>query len=462
MGENADRRMGSGRWRRRCAGGLILALAAGLGGGFEAIGVPGEAAAAENESSKPERRRRIPNINETTWRRLAEVQEHIDVDEWAESKQILDSMLERSRRYNGNELGQIHNLLAHVNYELGDVQATIHHYEQVVAQMPDISEALENTTLSQLSRLYYGEGNKLEGEAAVVWYRKALDTIMIWLEKNENPGPDAHFYIAQIYYQMQDFPNAIVRLEQLVALAHERDITVKESWLTMLQFLHLEQENWPRVIEILEVLVRDYPKRAYWMNLASVYGEVDELDKQLWTLEAAHVGGYLEQESDWRTYGSVLLQNDIPNRASKFLQIGVDSEVIQPTVANLQVLGTAYQLSQDVDKAIPIFEQAARSAEDGRTYNMLSGLYLQRDRFTECVDAAERALDKGGLTSAIDTKITMGTCQFNLDKLEDARETFVSVRRDARRNGERTEERNAAQWVTYIDSETRRREALEN
>lgn len=450
-----------GRQCGQCAGGLILALAAGIGGGFGAIGIPGEAAAAESASARPERRRRIPNINEATWRRLAEVQEHIDVDEWPQAKQVLEGMLERSRRYNGNELGQIHNLLAHVSYELGDVQATIRHYEQVVAQMPDISEAMENTTLSQLSRLYYGEGNKVEGEAAMVWYRKALETIMVWLGKNENPGPDAHFYIAQIYYQMQDFPNAIARLEQLVALALERGIAVKESWWTMLQFLHLEEENWPRVIEILEVLVRDYPKRAYWMNLASVYGEVDELDKQLWTLEAAHVGGYLDQEADWRTYGSVLLQNDIPNRASKFLQVGIDSEMIQPTTSNLQVLGTAYQLSQDVDKAIPVFEQAARSADDGRTYNMLSGLYLQRDRFTECVDAAERALDKGGLVNDIDTKITLGTCQFNLDKLEDARATFVSVRQDARRQGERTEERNAAQWVTYIDSETRRREALE-
>ena len=445
------------RLARLCACAAVLAVGPGAAPLLDPIGLQSDAFAQDRGKKK---KRSIPNINEATWRRLSDAQELVDAEQWTDARTMLTTMVERARRYNGNELAQMHNLLAYCAYELGDIEATIRHYEQVLAQVPDIAEALEDGTLNQLSKLYFQEGNKYEGEQAAVWYRKALDTMMRWMANNENPGPEAHFYLAQIYYQMKDFPNAIDRLETVVALARERGLKVKENWWTMLQYLYFEQENWPKVIEILEILVKDYPKRAYWVNLASVYGETDQIDKQLWTLEAAHAGGYLTAESDIRTFGGLLLQQEIPNRATIYLQKGFDDEIVEPTVSNLSTLGQAYQLAQDVDPAISVFEEAAKLAEDGTIYDRLSALYLEKDQFSECVDAGENALAKGDLKKPILTRITIGICQFNLDRLTDSRKTFVGVRQEARRDRSRTEERTASQWITYIDSESRRRAEL--
>ena len=473
------------------AAGFVLALSLALGLGpsaiTSAVGVDNQAFA---QSEGREKKRRVPNINEATFRQLSDAQEYVDAaqcqfdengappeaipgaDEcdpvtaaearvlWGEALAVLTRMEQRSRRYNGNERGQIHNLLAYVNYELDDIEKTIYHYEQVLAQVPDITEVVENTTLQQLSKLYFQEGNKYEGEQALSYYRKALQMMQEWLVRNENPGPEAHFYVAQIFYQMKDFPSAIDRLELVVSIARERGMKVKESWWTMLQYLYFEEENWPKVIEILEILVKDFPKRAYWVNLASVYGETDQSEKQLWTLEAAHVGGYLDRESDLRTYGGLLLQHEIPNRASKYLQAGFDDEIIESNVTNLQTLGQAYQIGQDVDKAIPVFEEAAGIAEDGTTYDRLSSLYLEKDEFQKCVSAADNALDKGGLKKPVATKITKGICEFNLDRLTAARRTFVELRREARQDRLRTEERTAGQWINYIDNEQKRRREL--
>ena len=466
----------------------LLALALGIAPSpVKGLGLDSEAFAARSDREK---KRRVPNVTQTTFQQLSDAQEFIDAAQcqldaegkppptpegaepcepvtaaqarglWNQALAVLSRMEERSRRYNGNERGQIHNLLAYVNYELDDVQKTIYHYEQVLAQVPDITEVVENTTLQQLSKLYFQEGQKYEGDQALPYYRKALEMMEAWLVRSDNPGPEAHFYMAQIYYQMKDFVGAIERLELVVAIARERNIKVKESWWTMLQFLYFEQENWPKVIEILEILVKDYPKRAYWVNLASVYGETDQMEKQLWTLEAAHAGDYLDQETDLRTFGGLLLQNEIPNRAAKYLQKGFDDEIIEATVSNLQTLGQAYQIGQDVDKAIPVFEEAAEIAEDGMTYDRLSALYLEKDEFGKCVTAADSALDKGGLKKAVATKITKGICEFNLDRLTAARRTFVECRREARQDRLRTEERTAGQWITYIDSEQRRRAEL--
>ncbi len=453
----------------RIARAAVLLLG-GVSAGLDAAGVPssGPAFAAEcvvdtsqtSETGKRKKPRSVPNITEPTFKRLSDAQELIDTEQWAAAMELLNTMVQRSRRYNGNERGQVHNMLAYANYEMGDINATIHHYEQVLAQVPDIAEAVENTTLNQLSKLYFIQGNSYDGDEALPWYQKALARMEEWLAKNENPGPDAHFYMAQIYYQMKDFANAIERLELVVALARKRCRQVKESWWTMLQFLYFEQENWPKVIEILEILVKDYSKRVYWVTLASIYGETDQPGKQLWTMEAAHVGGYLEKESDIRSYGGLLLQSEIPNRASKHLQQGFDDGIVERNLINLQTLGQAYQLAQDGDKAIPVFEEAAKIAEDGVTYDRLSALYVEKDEFQKCQTAAENALEKGGLKNPLRTKITLGICQFNQDKLATARKLFAEIRREARRDRMRNEERAADQWIIYIDSESERRAQL--
>ena len=410
------------------------------------------------ERKKP---RRIPNITEATYRRLSDAQEFIDLEQYAEAIELLSVMVERSKRYNGAERSQVFNMLAYAYYEMDNVAETIKNYELVLAQMPDISEGTETTTLNQLSKLYFQEGMKYEGEEANVWLRKALAKMEEWMTKADNPGPDAHFYLAQIFYQMKEFEAATERLETVVQLSRDRCQQVRENWWTMLQFLYFEQENWPKVIEILEILVKEFPKRAYWVNLASVYGETDQPDKQLWTMEAAHVAGFLDREMDIRTYGGLLLQGEVFNRATKYLQQGFDEEIVERNVVNLQTLGQAYQLAQDVDKAIPVLEEAGGLAEDGDTYDRLAVLYLQKDQFSKCQTAAENALNKGQLKNELATKITLASCQFNLDRLTAARKTFVEVRREARQQEERNEERMANQWISYIDSERRRRTELE-
>lgn len=404
--------------------------------------------------------RKVPNMQESTYRRLGEAQELTEAEEYDKALPLLEQMLESKRRYNNNERAQIHKMLAFIYFEMENEAQTIYHFEQVIAQVPDITEGLENSTLETLARLYFQEAmnqDKADSPVAKEWFQKTLRTIDDWMSKVDEVGPDAHQFVANVYYQMGNKAKAIDHMELAVKLAQERGTKVKEQWWQMLQALYAEADNWPRVVEIGEVLVKDYPKRTNWMTLAGAYGQIDQPGKQLWTMEAAHTGGYLENESDFYTYAGLLLQSEMPNRASKYLQRSMDEKQVERTVKNLQLLGQAYQAGRDIDEAIPVFEEAGKLAEDGATLSRLAALYLQRDEYEKCRDTAQRAIKKGGLRRPLSTKVTLGTCLFNMRMFSDARQIFVEIRRDSRDDkNARTEHRVARDWIRYIENERER------
>ena len=407
--------------------------------------------------------RQVPYITEITYRKLGQVQELIDKEEYQEALETLSGMIEsrRSSAYNNNERGQIHNMLAFVYYEIEDTQNAIHHFEQVLAQVPDITEALENTTLERLARFYFQQGYNTDGAEAQAWFDKSLKTIRDWISKIDDISPDAYYFISSIYYQMKDYRQSLENLERAVGLEQERGNKVSETWWTMLQALYVEMQDWQKYVQVSETLVKDYPKRRHWLSLAGAYGQINEGQKQLWTFEAAHVGGFLEQEGDFQSYGGLLLQNDVPNRASKYLQQSIDEELIERSAKNLKLLGQSYQIGRDFEHAIPVLEEAAELDEDGEIYVRLASLYLVRDENEKCRVASEKALEKGGLRSKLTPRITLGTCLFNLKEYSKAREVFTDIRDEARRSKEtKSDEKLAQQWLRYIAGETERQAAL--
>ena len=428
----------------------LLGISGGSGGfGFGgALFTSGWAFAAEEQRRKPTRR--VPTMSESTYKRLAEAQEFIDAEDYTGALEALNNMLNRSRRYNGNELGAIHNMMAFVHYNMERYDRAITSYEQVLAQGDQITEGLETQVIYSLAQLHYTEQN----------YNDALRYMRLWLSQADNPSPEPHIFMAQVYYQMEDFPQAIVQVETAVKIAQDRGTEVKETWWGLLKYLYFEQDNWAKVIEILEILVRDFSKRDYWVQLAQVYGQEGHEKKQVHAYEATHALGFLDRESDMRNYAGLLMQNEVPYRAAKWLQEAIDEGIVEETPKNLQSLGQAYQMAHDVDDAIPTFEKAGTKSDDGEIFARLAALYLEKDDYPKCSEAATKALEKGGLRKAYSTEVVHGMCLFNRDRLTQARRVFISARANARRANDRSMERMCSRWVAHIDSEAKRREIL--
>lgn len=431
--------------------GFLLATAVALAAAPAWLpGSPGPAFAAEEREER--KTRRVPTMTEATYKKLAEAQEFIDLKppNVVAAIEVLDDMMKRSRRYNGNEIGQIYNMYAFCYYLQEDIPRAIKAYEMVLAQGEDIPEGLEVSTLDNLSKFHFIEEN----------FAESLKYMQLWLAKASNPGPDAYIFLGQVYYQLQDFNNSIAQIEKGIAVARERGLIIRENWWQLLRYLYFELENWDRVLDILEILVRDFPKRDYWLQLAGIYGQEGFEKKQIYTYEAAHVAGFITRDRDIVNYAGLMAQDQVPYRAAQALQKGIDDEIVEETERNLQSLGQYWQLAQETDRAIPTYEKAGEQAEDGEILSRLASLYLEKDRFEECVDAAGRALEKGGLLKSYNTQVVQGQCEFNRDRLTSARRIFVAARTNARRDRDRSVESICQRWIRYIDNESRRRREL--
>ena len=427
--------------------GLLTALAPVAG----ELGLPVSSAYAAEEEAPKQKTRRVPSISESTYKKLSEVQELIDAKDMQGARSTVKGMLERTKRMNGNEIGQVYNMLGFVEFSLENYPAAIKAYEQVIGQGEDISEGLEVGTLYTLAQLSFVENQ----------YDDALKYMRIWLGKANNPGPDPHIFMGQVYYQMKDYPDAVEQIEKGIKIAQDRGTAVKENWWALLNYLYFEQENWPKVLEILEILVQECPKREYWIRLAGILGQQGDEKGQVHAMEAAYHLGFLDRERDLMSLAGLLMQESVPYRAAEVMKEGIADGKIEETAKNLQSYGQALQLSQEVERAIPVFQSAAKLSDDGKIDDRLSQLYLEDDQFSNCVTAAESAINKGGLRRVQQTYVVKGMCQFNLDRLTAARNSFVSCRNESRRDEDSTNERVCQQWITYIDNEAKRREALE-
>ena len=110
--------------------GLALACLAPV---LAELGVTGAQVAAEEGQQSQQKTRRVPSMSEATYKKLAEAQEQIDAKNLQGALRILQDMLASRRRpLNGNEIGQVHNMLGFLYFSMEDYNKAIENYQNVV------------------------------------------------------------------------------------------------------------------------------------------------------------------------------------------------------------------------------------------------------------------------------------------------------------------------------------------
>jgi tetratricopeptide (TPR) repeat protein len=277
--------------------------------------------------------------------------------------------------------------------------------------------------------------------------------------------------LGQAYFQTGDYKKAMSSMETAVSMAEEEGYKPRENWYVILAACISElkdqigeKESLLRQVDIYEILVNLYPKKLYFIQLGGAYGQLDRERDYMITLKAAYQKDFLDKESEYLALTQLLLLNKNPYWAAEVLVDGqkkmvtiVDEKtkeekivpVVKDTEKNLKLLADSWRMAQEIDKAIPVLEKAAKISKDGQSYVLLGNLYLSEDKVTEAVDSIKKGLDKGKVKNLSQVYLTLGQAYFELQEFDEARKNF----RIAARDKTKKIKTQANNWLKYTENE---------
>lgn len=410
---------------------------------FAVFAVPtAPVAVAQNDQQQPERKtKKTPALREKVYKQLTEAQELGEAEQFGQAISILDK-LSRQDDLNSYEKAQMYNFYAFIYFQQENYQGAIQAYENVRIQ-PELPEAMETQAIYALGQLYFTVEN----------YPKAIDLLEQWFRTASNPGSGPYVFLSQAYYQQKKYREAVGPLDKAIAIANEKGQEVKENWLLLKRVYHYELKEYQTVADVLNQLIARFPKREYWNQLSSVYGELEDTKRQLAVLELANMQGYLDRSQDLRNLAQLYMMNGDPLRGAQTLEKAVADGIVENDLANLRLLAQAWSAAREDDKALPVLKRAAQISSDGKLDLRIAYSYMNIDDYDAAATSVREALRKGGLRNADEARILLGTALFNNDKLKEAKEVFQAAETGG-------SAKRAGQWLSHIAKEEARQAEL--
>lgn len=407
-------------------------------------------------SDEPVKPRRLPALGQGLFKKLAPVDEMISPIEdpktgvtpepnYKEGWKRLQRIVDRCDDCNPYEQGQLYSRAAFVNYSLENPKGAIAYYEKLAALSPNIPLSLEQQSLFTAAQL----------KGSIEDYRGAIATFKKWEKTCPRIIPNDYYYMqAQLFYQMDDKPSAIKFANKAVSVVEAKNEVPKENWYRLLMALYVDKEDFNMATKTAEKIAVNYPKPKNIAQLAGLYGLTGKEKEQRGLLDALNVLGAITRESEARNLASLYQSAEAPYLAARVLQKHLKTGVLSRSTKNLEYLGAALRQSQETDKSIPIMEEAAGKSSDGKIYAQLSALYLDAEDYKKSIEAANKAVKKGGLKNPGEPHFYRGNAEMQLKRYGDSIISLKKALKDDR-FGEY-----AKNLLRYVESEKARTDAL--
>lgn len=400
-------------------------------------------AADKKESQSKRATKRSHVLGQKVFKALEEAQAANDAKDNATALALLDDLMAKPKRLNSFEKATIYNFYAVIYYQEERLEEAKAAYKNVLKET-DIPEGLKNNTLFSLAQLLFITED----------YQTAIRVLQKWYGLVENVKPDAYMLEAQAHYQLGDYSAAEKPILKALGAAKRRKQAPKENWLGLLRAVYYELNNYERAAKVLEVMVRLYPQKTYWTQLAGMYGLQGRQKDQLATMHAAYEAGYLDQESELVNMARLYLAEQAPYGAVRVIKKALADGHIEDSVQNLQLYAQALSLAQEYEAQLPVLESAAQKSGDAKHYVYLGQAQAALGHWQQAAEAYEKALLAKELERKGSVFMQLGMARYNAKQYPSAKKAFLAAVSFPQ------SEKQANNWLKFVEGEIKRAEAL--
>ena len=363
-------------------------------------------------------------------RYLGAAAEAVDAGDPQEAKRLLHKL--NPKRLNPYERALVYRMLAYISYGADEFEIAIEYFEKFLAEevLPIRDEARVRFYIAQLY-------------ASLQQWQLSIDWLNNWLLYVEEPDPLGFYLMGIAYFQLQDFDSAIVQAKKAV----ERSPEPRESWMRLLAALYSQNLDHENAAPVLEDLVLRFPKKQYWVQLALIYGAVEDYRRSLAVQQVAYTQGFVTEDKDLRRLARSYLYHNLPYQAAKVLEKALDDGAIEPNADAYELLANSWIAAREYERSLDPLRTAAELSDDGNLYVRLGQVNMQREAWNEAWVLLEKAVDKGGLKDPGNVDLLLGIAYYNDAHVARARSSFVRAsRHDSTR-------KSASRWLTHLDTE---------
>lgn len=393
--------------------------------------------ASPMESAAADKSRQSKAMREKVYDRLSKAQDATEAEDWDKAFKHLDQ-LEKMKDLAPHEKAQLYTAYGYTYFAQEKYAQSVAAYNKVLLQK-DLAETMRLSTLYTLGQLNFHLEN----------FEAAAGNLESWLESANNPGPEPYILLGQAYYQLGRLDEAAAPVKSAIAVAQQRNRKVQENWYALLRVIYYETKDYDNLLDVLEILVLQYPAKEYWIHLSSTFGDMGDTHRQLAAYEVAYSQGYLKTSAEIVVLCQLLLQAEVPYRAGALLQEGIDSGAVESNASNWRLLSQAWILAQENDAAIKSLGMAAKLSDDGELYARIAQTYANLNQWQLSVEAAQTALDKG-VGSPQDLYLLQGMAHFELGQFANSKAAFADAMKTDK--GRET----ASRWLAYVEREEKR------
>jgi tetratricopeptide (TPR) repeat protein len=367
-------------------------------------------------------------MNESTRKKFNAAITPWEKDDWPAAKAALNQM--DANRLSPCQRLQYEQMLAQIENELDNPAGARQHLENAI-KFGEMPPELAASTRFSIAQLYMGEER----------WKEAIENLDQWFAATPEPNSQAYYLRAICNYQLEKFAEALPDAQKAVDLSPNPT----EGWLQLLLALRIQREEYKESIPLLEQLVSIKPdKKAYYMQLSSVHGQLGSYKDALIPIQLAYLGGLLDQDSEYRRLAQLLLHLDMPYRGALVIEDGIKKEIVKPDTKLWELLGNTYVASREYEKALAPLGKGAELAEDGKLFVRIGEVRVQREEWDEAITALKRGLDKGGIQNPGQVKLLLGIAYYSQEKKGDARTWF-------QRATEHPQQRDSAEkWLQHL------------
>ncbi len=342
--------------------------------------------------------------------------ELLNKEDYAGAQQRLSTL--RMDRLSPYEKGTVERILFSIAYSQEQYEKARGHLKNAI-ESGGLNPVQIDEARYQSAQMYMQEEKWREGAAALEeWFKTAT-----------NPNSAAYYMLAIAYYQIEDFNKALPPAKKAVELMDKPN----ESWLSMLSSLYLQREEYRESIPILQPLVAVAPeKKTYWMQLSSVYGQMEDYSNALAIMQLANNVGLVTEDAEVRRLSDLLLFNDVPYRGAQVLEAAIEKKIVNLDDKLYEKLANCWIAAGEFEKAIQPLTRAAEMTGTGDGFVRLGEVQAQREEWDAAIAAIERGVAKGQLKDPANAQLWLGIAHYTKKEYTAARPYFERSRQTER------------------------------